>query len=623
MIVEEFHPSAGLVVGEDPKPALGPPKPIPTDSELILAKCHSKDSGSRILEFDDPDSLFDQKNLGPMEFSISVPDLRAVLYGNKKKTVAAVHAVQSVAGFSYMPTLTETVRADAAGLEGRPLLAMTARLYYANNFVERLKDPQFTELVTGKKDEYLSELDQAIASIRAIGSGTPATAGSTTLVEAHLGKLNISFSGKAIDVELDDPCRMLSSNVADNEIYALACPVTVNEEQFPMPQRDFVVDRLETEKQLVATFVDVNTTMEALKQMSDLAREAMVAVFEQQLPYQQKFYALQQACVSKPGKRGTPFRLVNRSLKSLAANNGRALNALRKQFPGRRATDFSASVDTILCLDEITSVIDAQRIGEFAHELRAVAPVVIHANRCGEDAIEIHKKSFGTLHGIRKESDSWKRHVFPVAGSYLADTDNPFLPIVAIPHAAFAAGLMIEHADEIAVPPSGDQRQIQPRGAVSIGYPQEALKNTPDAAEMPGVNRVASRTPGFCTLHGASTLSGEPTFQLVSVTRTYNDLVKHISELCLTKLFTADDARARNELKKEIDKLIMSKSGSTNDKSLEGGKVVSIENAVAKDGTPMPGVVEIRLAIRFKYILFGVLVKVIPEDLVLLASNAA
>jgi hypothetical protein len=322
------------------------------------------------------------------------------------------------------------------------------------------------------------------------------------------------------------------------------------------------------------------------------------------------------------GKVGTPFRAVNQSLKSLTDQDGKRLKTLLEELPGRRATDFSKSVDTILSLDEITSERDARYLGQFAEELRAIAVVPIHKNRKNAQAVAIHKSQFGTLHGIRKPEDSYKRYLYAIAGSYVADTNNPFQPTVAISHAAIAAGKMIRHSDKIAQPPAGDLVPIDElSGEVTTGRPLDALVNTPDPSEMPGVNRVNRRTDGFHVIHGASTFSGESTFQLASVTRSYNDLVKNISELMLTRLMTEDTPEARKALEAAINKLIMSKSGSGPTKSLNGGKVVSIQNAKNTDGTPKPGVLVITLKIDFKYVMFGVEVKIIPEEIALVVAK--
>ena len=476
-------------------------------------------------------------------------------------------------------------------------------------------------MLDARGDEYLEQLDNTAKVVRSIGTGKPRDDLPTRLVEDHLPPLSVDVRGGLIG--LNPPQAMLTAHDDDNRIFAMARPLVVDDEPFELRQREILLDRVEAEKALVRARAGGVDVREAATTMSVLADESFKAVFEAQATWRDPFYNLQQACQPGPsGKVVTPFRLVNAPISTLTGSDAKALTDLLKDLPGRRACDFSKSVDTILVLDEIQDETQAKQIGRFGEEIRAVAVMSVHKSRKNGQAVAIHKSQFGTLHRILRPEDSYKRYLFAVAGSTLADAANPFAPTATITHAAIAAGKMIRHSDKIALPPSGDRMPIDElSGEVRSGWPIESLVNTPDPMEMPGVNRVNRRTDGFHVLNGASTMTEEPTFQLASVTRCYNDLVKNVSELLLTKLFTADTPAAHRDLKTDVDRLIMDRSGSGDDKPFNGGRVLSIENATSPDGTPRSGVVEIKLAIDFKYLLYGIEVKVIPEELTLTADT--
>ena len=142
MLMDQFSPSAGVVVGTDPAAKSKGPTPIPTDSLLILGLCHPATSTGSVQTFTEVDQLLKPDALGPIDLAFQVADILPVLAGDPKRKITAQHSIRSVKGFALMNTLVETTGADAEGLSALPLIATVFRLHFVKDFPRPARRPR-------------------------------------------------------------------------------------------------------------------------------------------------------------------------------------------------------------------------------------------------------------------------------------------------------------------------------------------------------------------------------------------------------------------------------------------------------------------------------------------------
>jgi hypothetical protein len=628
---------------QQPRPEPARRTPIPNDRTLTIAKVHpaaaeeaAKTQSVSLLQWVDVDDIFDA--CGPLELCHTIKDPMALL-GAPPAEWDARHDISTIQHFACLSTLTRTLRQGESldELQRRPLLLTASRAVWMDDFVRRLHDHAFATMLEQDHAKYRQHISRAMSYISQVPSaGPPPDPEEIKLVAGYLPGIPHSLTPGTAALELGSASRLLTNDTSANLNRALQMPVVVKGSQpAPVERRHFVLDRLRFEE-IALAFYKGGPIGPFQAEMQSKSKDFQAAVqlelrsaFAKQLPFQTKFYALEEirAQAERQRKRDKPFLTANLSVEELLEERGARAIRLAKKFPGPKALNFDEAIALITVLEDGLHPQVIEQLSRLAYDLRARLVLPMYAKQELEEIAELVEPGapYANLYGIQQDGEQWKRIVYPVGGAFHAfDPHNPFIDYVPLPMASVILGRMLDISDKPALPPAGNNNPLQLRGVLKSGEPSWHIINGDDLDGLRGTaNAVVCRTGQVYEVWGVNTYSQEDGFDQVNLVGCHQDLERNVSELLLQRMYMPDGDPQRQALAQKIDDYILANSDEKDDtKMFAGGRTVEIREAVdEKTRKRIPGVVHILLDIRFKRVIVGFQLEIRQLPVVLTAQK--